>query len=182
MKTIIILLIFPLSLCSQIKDRINPLTKRVEYSATMEVNEKAKAEVMYYRALTFIIKNFIDSRSVIQLADYDNGQILGKGIVNVVSAKPYYLSEVHFFFSIYTRENRFKYKIENIEHHAHFGTNLPSLGEITKVIENPSQYTRCGFNRIKLEKLLDSIDFAFELLIMQLNLAMNSKIEIEKEW
>jgi len=105
---VILLVIFPFLVFSQ-----EPLS----YSETIEVSGVNKDE-LFIRGREWFNANFKSSKDVLQIADKESGELLGKGIMEVVCTYRYLgerklTSVVNFQMNVWVKDGKFKYETTN---------------------------------------------------------------------
>jgi len=96
---------------------IDPVTKRITFTAVVNVDSVSKDE-LYLRVKEWFAKTYNDSKEVIQMDDKESGKIIGKGSIEVfvhsLGLKPY--GYVKYVITVNVKDSRFKYEISNFIH------------------------------------------------------------------
>lgn len=151
----------------------------LQYSEVIEVNGANKDE-LFIRAREWFNGNFKSAKDVLQIIDKDNGELAGKGVMEVPFEFTYitrmkYLTHVSFQMSIWVKDGRYKYELTNLDIIAN-SDNIP-LGLITT--SNETNVKCCGYSKRKMSEMYLSIKQNTELkaksMIEDLQVKMSAK-------
>lgn len=92
---------------------------KVEYTEVIKVDSTSKNS-LYSSAQLWFVETFKDAKSVIQLQDKENGELIGKGLFYIPTNRFGYtaigLGIVRFQVQISVKEGRYKYSFSNFTH------------------------------------------------------------------
>lgn len=149
MKLIIILLVvFPFIVFSQ-----EPLT----FSEVIEVPNVNKDE-LFIRGREWFNGNFKSSKDVLQVADKESGELLGKGIMEVICFYKYmgertFPADVNFQLNVWLKDGKYKYEMTNFT----VPGNRQSIDFGLITTSDETQKTYPGFNAKKMNEMYLSI-------------------------
>jgi len=136
MKPIFLILLMSVSIGSFSQE---PLT----YSEVVEVSGVNKDE-LFVRGREWFNENFKSSKDVLQVTDKDNGELLGKGIMEVTYTYRYLgertiTSDVGFQMNVWVKDGKYKYEMTNFSDNSNFEIGLiTTLDETHKTFPSVS--------------------------------------------
>lgn len=97
---------------------IDPDTKKITYSEVIKLDSTIRKADLYSRAMEWFAKTYISSNEVIQMADREEGRIIGKAVMKVYykSMGREYPSKLRYTVSIFVKQGRYKYEITDFIH------------------------------------------------------------------
>ncbi|MES2651281.1 MAG: DUF4468 domain-containing protein [Bacteroidota bacterium] len=114
-KTLLLLLTLPLFTAAQTfrpdKDIESAYTDQSAHSLDTVVNSNLTKKEIYSNALRYLTSTFKDSRSVIEMKDFELGEIAFKG--NMSNDKNVFL---YFKCRVYTKDSKFKIVLSSLEY------------------------------------------------------------------
>lgn len=88
------------------------------YSGIISVDSVNKSD-LYNRALEWFAKSYNSSKDVLQIQDKEAGKLVGKASMKSYitwMGSPYHAGYVNYTISVYVKEGKYKYEIDNVYH------------------------------------------------------------------
>ena len=149
----------------------------VTYTGVVQVDSTSK-EVLYKKAKKWFVDSYKSAKDVIQLDDKENGDIIGKGIFEVVWQVTFMSTQktnVHHTVKISVKDNKFKYTITDFRI-VYYVT--PSQYTSGKNIDKTIESFGGGMREKNTKKYFAEVDMEVNKTIASLIKAMKDK---EKE-
>jgi len=123
-----------------------PIEER-QYEVILENLEKSKAE-LFDLSLEWLAKTFKDSKSVIEVKNKEKGLIIGKGKVEVITVMGG-ITGINFIITINVRENRVRFKYENLSYYSGSPLTEGDRFVLVKAIEDLKKVSDSFQNYVK---------------------------------
>jgi hypothetical protein len=159
-------------------------TGLITFSDVLHYDGKTKEE-LYTILRMWFAKTFVSANHVIQMEDKDAGILVGKALTKVFHKT---LLVVHdhghiiYTMSIYVKDNRFKYEINNFYHEGNPINSVPDYGRCEDMI-NTKHKTMGISNQKMYNQYLNKLMSDMEELVKDLKAHMDIEINRESsEW
>ncbi len=158
----------------------------LSYSEVVKTDSIPQSE-LYNRAKIWFSTTYVDSKSVIQLDDKDNGQIVAKAKMvynpKVFTGSSQTEGYINYTIKVFVKEGRYKYEISDFFHDpkgCEFGKYC--VGKITtdKDCPNPKTLAKGWSNKV-WNDIKNQIDVNINSLLIGLKINMAKQTESKKE-
>lgn len=108
---------------------LDPDTKSIVYTEVVNV-DSASSEELFSRGQEWFALSYKSSNDVLQLKDKESGKIIGKAAVALnypYMGTMYNGGHIHYTISIYVKEGRYKYIVDNL-YHTGYGNQVDNFG------------------------------------------------------
>jgi len=164
---------------------IDKETGKITYTEVVNVDNTNKDELLK-RAKLWMAKTFVSSKTVIDLIDAENGIIISKPTIEVYweyTGSTYEGGYIHYTFSIFIKEGRYKYEITDLYHKGKFtGKYTIEDGGLCEDMIETKQRIMFQSRQREFNYYLNIANNEINNLITSLKEAMNKEVITNDNW
>lgn len=167
---------------------IDSLTNKITYTEVINVDSSLNRQELFSRAREWFAKTYKSSTNVIQMEDKENGEIVGKALMQAYCkslGSDRQCGFINYTISVYLKDGRFKYEITDFYHSGQYvsgGSAIPDYGPCEAWINDKRKYpmmSQKGVQKIS-NYFLKQLDENIHSLIV--NLKQSMKMGAKAEW